>query len=114
MQTTAIGRKAEQAAKVYLEMRGFEIIEQNWRRSSGEVDIIARKNNVVHFVEVKYRANDNQGTGLDAITPTKLRQMRRAAWSWVDEHKYKGEYVLSAIEIGGPDFAVLTFVEDVF
>lgn len=114
MKTTAIGRKAEAAAKVYLEMRGFQIIEQNWRRSSGEVDIIARKNGVVHFVEVKYRANDDQGSGLDAITPAKLRQMRRAAWAWVDELKYGGEYVLSAIEISGPDFAVLNFVEDVF
>lgn len=114
MTTTDTGRKAEAAARVYLEMRGFKTIEQNWRRPRAEIDIIARQDGVVHFVEVKYRFSDEQGSGLDAITATKLRQMRRAAWLWVDETKWPGEYVLSAIEIAGPDFAVLGFVENIF
>jgi putative endonuclease len=113
MKTTEIGRKAETAAGVYLKMRGFEILEQNWRRPGCEVDIIAKKDGVLHFVEVKYRANDDQGGGLEAITATKMKQMRRGAWSYVDEVKYRGEYVLSAIELAGPEFTVLNFVEDV-
>lgn len=112
--TTNTGRKAEQAAKVYLEMRGFKIIEQNWRRPRCEIDIIASKDGVIHFVEVKYRFNDDQGGGLDAITASKLKQMQRAAWSWVDEAKYHGEYVLSAVEIAGADFAIIGFIENVF
>lgn len=114
MNATEIGRKAEAAAKVYLEMRGFSIIEQNWRRPRCEIDIIAKKGAVIHFVEVKYRQHDDQGSGLDAITRTKLKQMRFAAHSWVDETKWHGEYVLSAIEISGPGFAVLSFIENVF
>jgi putative endonuclease len=114
MTTTEIGRKAEAAARVYLEMRGFKIIEQNWRRPRCEIDIIARKDGVVHFVEVKYRFSDDQGSGLDAITASKLRQMQRAAWLWVDEAKWHGEYVLSAVEIAGPKFTIMTFVENVF
>ncbi len=114
MTTTETGRKAEAAARVYLEMRGFEIIEQNWRRPSSEIDIVARKDGVIHFVEVKYRFNDEQGGGLEAITATKLKQMQRAAWSWVDESKWRGEYVLSAVEIAGNKFSVLGFVENVF
>jgi putative endonuclease len=114
MTTTATGHKAELAAKVYLEMRGFQIIEQNWRRPSYEIDIIARKDGVIHFVEVKYRFKDDQGSGLDAITASKLKQMRRAAWAWVDESKWHGEYVLSAVEIAGPDFSIIGFIEDAF
>jgi putative endonuclease len=114
MNSTEIGRKAEAAARVYLEMRGFKIIEQNWRRPRAEIDIIAQKDGVVHFIEVKYRAKDDQGSGLDAITPTKLKQMQRAAWFWADEYKWHGEYVLSAIELSGPQFTVMSFIENVF
>jgi putative endonuclease len=114
MTTTITGRKAETAAKVYLEMRGFKIIEQNWRRPRYEIDIIAQKDNVLHFVEVKYRFNDDQGSGLDAITATKLKHMQRAAWAWVAEYKWRGEYVLSAIEVTGAEFTILGFVENVF
>ena len=114
MSTTNTGHKAETAAKVYLEMRGFQIIEQNWRRPRCEIDIVALKDNVIHFVEVKYRATDDQGSGLDAITPTKLKQMQRAAWAWVDESKWRGEYMLSAIEVTGASFTILSFIENVF
>jgi putative endonuclease len=114
MNTTDIGHRAELAAKVYLEMRGYRIIEQNWRRPRCEIDIVAEKDGVIHFVEAKYRLSDGQGSGLEAITATKLKQMKRAAWVWVDEYKWRGEYMLSAIELAGPDFAVLSFVEDVF
>lgn len=114
MNTTIIGRKAEAAACAYLEMRGFKILEQNYRRPRCEIDIVASKDGVVHFIEVKYRANDGQGTGLDAITPAKLKQMRNAAWTWVEEYKWRGGYVLSAVELSGPKFTVLGFVENVF
>ena len=114
MNPTQTGRKAEAAARAYLEMRGYKIIEQNWRRPRCEIDIITQKDNLIHFVEVKYRRNDEQGGGLEAITPTKLKQMRNAAWTWVDEHKWRGEYVLSAVEIAGPKFSIMGFIENVF
>lgn len=113
MATYDTGRKAEAAAKVYLEMRGFEIIEQNYRRANCEIDIIARKDGVIHFVEVRYRARDDQGSGFDSITSSKLKQMRRAAWTWVEEYKWRGEYVLSAIEVSGQQFAIMGFIENV-
>jgi putative endonuclease len=113
MSSTNTGRKAEAAARVYLDMRGFKIIEQNWRRPRAEIDIIAEKDGIIHFVEVKYRHDDQQGGGFEAITVTKLRQMRRGAAIWVEETKWPGEYVLSAVEIGGDNFAVMGFIENV-
>jgi putative endonuclease len=114
MTSTQTGRRAEAAARAYLEMRGFKILEQNFRRPNCEIDIIASKDDVVHFIEVKYRATDSQGGGLEAITASKLKRMRHGAWTWVDEYKYRGEYVLSAIELGGRQFTVMGFIENVF
>lgn len=114
MNPTDRGRRAEKVAALYLEMRGYKIIERNWRRPRCEIDIIAEKGGVIHFVEAKYRMNDEQGGGLEAITASKLKQMRRAAWMWVEEAKWRGEYVLSAIELAGPDFTIMSFIENVF
>ena len=113
MSSKDTGSRAEEAARLYLEMRGFKVLEQNWRRPRVEVDIIAQKDNVVHFVEVKYRYDDGQGGGLEAITPTKLQQMRRGAEMWVTETKWQKEYVISGIEVAGPQFAILNFVENI-
>ncbi|MDL2342061.1 MAG: YraN family protein [Patescibacteria group bacterium] len=114
MSPTEIGKKAEIAASAYLEMRGFLILERNFRRPRCEIDIIAQKDNAVHFVEVKYRRTDDQGSGFDAITSAKLRQMARGAHIWIDETKWHGEYVLSAIEVSGPTFAIMGFIENAF
>lgn len=113
MSTTQTGKKAEQAAANYLEMRGFKILETNWRRPHCEVDIIAHKKSAIYFVEVKYRKNTVQGGGLDYITDAKLARMRRGAISWVRDEKYDGEYQLAAVEVGGPDFIVEHFIENV-
>jgi len=98
---------------VYLEMRGYKILEQNFRRPRCEIDLIASKDGAIYFVEVKYRKTDAQGGGLEAITSTKLRQMRLAAEIWVQEYKWTGEYDLAAIELAGPDFTVISFIDNV-
>lgn len=113
MSTTETGRKAERAAANYLEMRGYHIMEMNWRRPRAEIDIIAVKNKVTYFVEVKYRKNDHQGGGLDYITDAKLQRMKRGAYYWVDETKYTGEFQLAAIEVAGPTFTVEHFIDNV-
>lgn len=114
MSTTEIGRKAERAAATYLEMRGYTIVEQNWRRPNAEIDIIAEKDGVRYFVEVKYRLDYAQGGGLEAITPTKLQRMRRAARGYVEEVKWRGEYCLSAVEVAGPQFSVMAFIDNAY
>jgi putative endonuclease len=112
--TTESGRKAEKAASVYLEMRGYKILEKNWRRPNCEIDIIAKKHDAVYFVEVKYRAGDDQGSGFEAIIKTKLKQMQYAADNWIQESKWVGEYSLAAVEISGKEYAVFGFIDNVY
>jgi Holliday junction resolvase-like predicted endonuclease len=113
MSNTITGQKAEQAAVVYLEMRGYSVLEQNFRRPRCEIDIVAKKDGIVYFVEVKYRATNAQGGGLEAITATKLRQMQFAAEIWVQDTKWAGPYQLAAVEVGGPTFAIEHFIDNV-
>ncbi len=113
MTSTERGRSAERAAGVYLERLGYEVLDYNWRTKYCEIDIVARKQSVIHFVEVKYRQSARQGSGLEYVTEKKLAQMRFAAELWVSTHNWPGDYVLSAIEVSGTDYAVGTFVESI-
>ncbi|MFA5003914.1 MAG: YraN family protein [Candidatus Saccharimonadales bacterium] len=108
------GHEAEKVAADYLKRQGYKIIELNWRRPRAEIDIVARKKHeAVIFIEVKYRQNDQQGGGLDYITPKKLAQMQFAAELWCGEHRYDGDYALGALEMSGDDFVVTSFIESV-
>jgi ribonuclease HII len=73
------GNKAEDQASAWLEQQGYVVVERNWKTRFCEIDIIATKDRAVHFVEVKHRRSVDQGGGLAAITPAKLRQMKFAA-----------------------------------
>ena len=111
MTSTHVGQRGEQAAVEYLRRQGYEVISRNWRLRECEIDIVARKDGTVHFVEVKYRSTDGAGSGFDYITDKKLRRMAFAAACWVQHHGWRREYVLSAVEVGGARYEVLDFIE---
>ncbi len=113
MTTVASGRTAEKAAAEYLKKLGYKILHQNWRTRYCEIDLIAQKHKDIHFVEVKYRLRDSQGSGLEYVTPAKLRQMQFAAELWVSQYDWSGDYFLSALEVSGSDFQVTNFLPDV-
>ncbi len=112
MTTVETGRRAEAAAAKYVQDRGFRVLQQNWRTRYCEIDIVAAKGQTIYFIEVKYRAGRQQGTGLDYITPQKLRQMAFAAELWVAKHRWRGEYELAAVGVGTAAFTVHNFVTD--
>lgn len=106
------GAKAEEEVAEYLKDRKYKILARNWKTRWCEIDIVAEKDRVVYFVEVKYRSNTAQGSGFDYITPSKLKKMELAANSWVEINGWKNEYTLSAAEVSGPDFEV-EFIEQI-
>jgi putative endonuclease len=111
MTTFAIGRQAEAAAAKFLESQGFRVIEQNFRTRAYEIDIIATKDGVIYFVEVKYRQNDEYGSGLEYITSRKLKQMQYAAELWLQDHQQYEAYRLAGIEVSGTNFTVKEFID---
>lgn len=112
LNTSAIGRRAEQVAAAFLVRKGCQIIAANWRTRYCEIDIVAYRDSTVYFCEVKYRATATQGTGLEYITPAKLRQMHFAAEMWVHAHSWQGDYEVCAIEVSGASFAVTGVAKD--
>lgn len=109
MTNHAAGHAAEVTAAEYLKKRGFEIIELNWKTRFCEIDIVAKKDGAMYFVEVKSRQNRSHGFGLEYITPAKLRKMRFAAEMWVGNHEWQGEYQLAAV---GIDENEITFIDE--
>lgn len=59
LRAQAAGRRAEDEAAIFLEAKGFEIIDRNWRSKEAEIDIVARKDKELHFVEVRFRRDAN-------------------------------------------------------
>lgn len=69
----------EDAACKYLENNGYKILERNFRKGYGEIDIIAVKDKVLVFVEVKTRTSNKFGTPFEAITSFKLNKLLTGA-----------------------------------
>ena len=76
--STSIGQTGEDAATVWLETNNFHIVERNWKTKRCEIDIVAEKNDCFYFVEVKHRTDNQQGGGIAAVTPKKVKQMKFA------------------------------------
>ena len=110
--SSSLGRQGEEAAAHFLKNNGYSIVERNWKTKACEIDIVAKKGNVLHFVEVKYRKTVQQGGGIAAITPMKLKQMNRAVRFWFQKYG-DSNAKLSCVEVTGPDFRITNFVEQV-
>jgi len=80
LNTREFGTAGEDMAARYLEERGFAILERNFRLGrQGEIDIIARKKNLVIFVEVKRRRTGIYGGPLYSISASKKKKLRLIA-----------------------------------
>ncbi len=81
-----LGRRGEDAAARFLQMRGFEVIERNWTCPMGEADIIAQDDDGLHFVEVKTRRSENKGFPADAVDARKRAKYERIAEAYLQDH----------------------------
>ncbi|MBE6206350.1 MAG: YraN family protein [Rikenellaceae bacterium] len=93
------GARGEDAAVSFLRKQGFLICERNWRNGRYEIDIIARKSYVTHIIEVKTRSVSGYTTPEDAITPDKLRSMRRAASLYLAQHRITDDVAFDLVAI---------------
>jgi len=107
------GHKAEVAVANLLKRRSHKIIELNWRNRFAEIDVITNKQNVIYFVEVKYRKDTAQGDGLDYITNEKLTRMHRAAAMYMFEHQLENPMQLMVASVSGQPPRVESLIEDI-
>ncbi|WP_297082642.1 YraN family protein [uncultured Demequina sp.] len=79
----AVGAHGEQVVARALEEQGWEVLARNWRCARGEVDIIAADGDTAVAVEVKTRRSGVCGSGLEAVTPTKVARLRVLVGQWL-------------------------------
>ena len=89
-QRLARARWAEQRAASWYREHGYEIVAMNWTMRGGELDVVARRGNVIVVCEVKARASNAYGTPLEAMTQVKQERVRRAGFAFVRQLNERG------------------------
>lgn len=102
----------EQLAATWYERNGYVVIARNWTMRGGELDVVARRGNLLVVCEVKTRATIQFGTPLEAMTPTKQQRVRRAGFVFLRELDERGLSV--RFDIATVLGVELTMYEDAF
>ena len=88
MKSREIGNLGEQTVSDYLVKNGYEILDRNFTVKGGEIDIIAKKNDTVCFVEVKTRKHGSLTSGEEALTVAKRKHLICAAERYIKTLSY--------------------------
>ena len=83
MSSIRIGQRGEEIAARFLLSEGFDLLHRNWRSGRYELDIVARKEGVLHIVEVKSWKADGLTAPEEAMTRKKFNALFRAAQQYV-------------------------------
>lgn len=104
-----LGDAGEEFAARTLEDMGFAILDRKYRTKMGEIDIIATRNGILHFIEVKTRTGDDFGYPADAVTDGKQNNIRRISDSYLAKRRLMWRSVsLDVIEV------TFNMIEDCF
>ena len=101
----AKGNIAEDKAAIFLEELGYFITERNFYSRFGELDIIAIKDDVLHFVEVK--SGENYELAIQNITPTKLSRLIKTCNVYLKKNSYEGDYMIDAVVVTPKDIEIV-------
>lgn len=88
-----IGDKGEMLAKDYLEKNGLKIVERNYYKNKGEIDIIAFDKEVIVFIEVKLRNSLKYGHPLESINKKKIDKLINTASLYLQENKLESRNI---------------------
>jgi putative endonuclease len=113
-----IGAWGEQLAVEHLQRLGLRVVERNWRCRYGELDVIAADDAAgeVVFVEVKTRTTEQFGGVVQAVTPAKVRRLRRLAGLWLAQQRQRWASVridVVAIRVGHRREPEITHIQGV-
>ncbi len=110
-----LGVKGEITALEFLQKKGYTILEINWHFNHAEVDIIAKQNNTIVFVEVKTRSTDHFGYPESSVDIAKQKNLALAAEEYLDRNNIEMDVRFDIISIvmknGKPD---IYHLEDAF
>lgn len=110
-----LGKLGESLAVEFLQKNGYEILETNWVFEKAEVDIIARKENILAIIEVKTRSGIDFGLPQDFVNNKKIRLLVKAVNEFVlrNDMDVEVRFDIIAIHKGTQDYTI-EHLEDAF
>ena len=93
------GSFGEDLAVKFLQKKKYQILDRNFRFPEGEIDIIAEKNGVIAFIEVKTRSTDAFGDPSQAVNNKKLTRMAQGAIAYLQENHLHSDFRFDIIAI---------------
>ena len=108
----ALGKAGEDIAFKRIKKLGYKCIERNYRCALGEIDLIARHDNCLVFIEIKTRKGRDTGYAKEAVNYRKMRQVSKAALNYMKENgccdtKSRFDVVAVSINDGKPDIEII-------
>lgn len=94
MNKIGIGKLGEEIAVRYLQKQGYNVFDRNIYFRYGEIDIVALKNEILYFVEVKTRTNLAYGNLEDSISYFKLQRLEKSILRYLINKNVDNDYVL--------------------
>src|ERR1700742_1960364 len=94
-----LGRLGESLAKTHLEQAGYEILDENWTHGKAEIDLIAYKDKVIIFAEVKTRTGTGFGEPEDFVDTRKQKLLAEAADEYIYLMDHQGEVRFDIISV---------------
>ena len=111
-----IGEMAENLAADYLKRKGYQLLERNWRFSRAEIDLIAKKDEVLVFVEVKSLGNDAFTRPEASVTPYKQNLIMDAAAQYMQkiDHEWEIRFDVISMILNEGELMEIEHFEDAF
>ena len=116
MTAKELGAYGEKITAFYLEKKGYAILKRNFCIRGGEIDIIAQKDGIIAFVEVKTRAPDYLTGGFDAVNKRKRRLIIKTAeqYSFKNPHNWQPRFDVVEIIVDGKKVVGFNYIENAF
>jgi len=84
--TQAFGEIGERVAERWLRRKGWRIVQRRFRNGHRDIDLIAERDSLIAFVEVKARNGSAFGLPVEAVNWRKQRELSRSAQVWIERH----------------------------
>lgn len=109
-----IGDFGEEITSKYLEKNGYRILDRNYSKPFGEIDIIAIKGDMISFVEVKTRKSDDFAYAAEAVDFYKQERIKRASQAFLMERKLTNFLISFDISEVYLDTRKINYIENAF
>lgn len=97
----SLGKEGETIAARFLAEQSYELVKKNYRYGHGEIDLIVKKDNILIFVEVKFRSCSAFGYPEDSVRAAKRKKVQATADAFIEEINWMSDIRFDIVAITG-------------